>query len=98
MLPAVSNTEKDRRGAHVCGKKAIALLEQWTLATFFFFGNGLLHLPLSLAYAAMLLTLREKICRLIVSDLSLFSFLPLPLSLSFFISLLLIQLSCPLLQ
>lgn len=23
MLPAVSNTEKDRRGAHVCGKKGL---------------------------------------------------------------------------
>lgn len=91
VLPAVSNTEKDRRRAHVCGKKAIALLEQWTLATFFCFGNGLLHLPLSLTYAAMLLTLREKICTLIVSDLCLFSFLLLPLLLSFFLSLLLIR-------
>lgn len=67
MLPAVSNTEKDRRGAHVCGKKG--LTGAIDSSYFFFFGNGLLHLPLSLTYAAMLLTLREKICRLIVSDL-----------------------------
>lgn len=64
MLPAVSNTEKDRRGAHVCGKKGLT-----GARLLFLFGNGLLHLPLSLTYAAMLLTLREKICRLIVSDL-----------------------------